>query len=441
MASEMASTRKSPNGTRRFQPLIEARPSAEPNRRLLQYRAKLPLPDGQSLPVVYLLDPGKIRPYAPVAFLVNGFGADAKTWTFRPLREKGAFAHSVAEYLASQGIVVVVKDLRSERVRLERSYEEHVARASQYAAAVTSSAPTVVEEIAGVNLDCRGVHWVGHSLGGMVQMACKDRSKVLSLTTIGSPTYMYLDDPRLLFSIRLFTPLFPVRQINEKFAIPFSLFESLINTTFARLGIESHKKLTHDQHLLIGLLLHLPVVRMISHIVLNLDHIDFETAAAFVRCGLADENFHLLIEFARALKVNGSVKDRVLGKKIVPLRIPTLVIGGEGDDIAPVHSVLNLLQFVRHPIKEQVIFEFYDHLGILLKYGARFDVWPILSTFIWEMSLGRKASAEHINVAESIARHNALTGDHGKKCRTFCARALERIMKRRGRLRRAAKSS
>lgn len=392
------------------------------------YREVLPLENFDfSLPVTLVLHRKLVHGFSPILFLVNGFSADHKTFTFRPLREKGAFAPSFAEFMAEQGFVVVVKSLRSERVFYERSFADYVELVPEYTKAVLEHIPPLVKNILGIRLKAEGVHWIGHSLGGMVAAATPVKEGLLSLTTIGSPTYMYLDNQRLLQWCRMLRPLFPFAFVNKRLRVPTTLAERFLDYMFTRFGIESDRKLSHDQYLKIGLLLHLPFVRILAHTVLNLDHIDFETAAAFMRSATADENFQLLLDFVDGLLINGKDKSAILKQPLIPFKVPTLVIGGEGDDIAPAHSVVHLLRFVQGARKEKVIFKHYDHLGLLLKYAARFDVWPVIVAFIYEQAV-RQTRSERLR-QQGIKAILALVEDKrlGSKALRFSRKVLRSL--------------
>ncbi len=401
------------------------------NRRVKSFRIVLKTKKGFNLPALLYYSPHAVSKHSPLVFMVNGFFANSKTWTFHPIREKNKLAPSCAEYLASQGFVVVVKDLEDERTRHERSYEDHCELVGVYADAVFEGISQVFQEVSGKPYEPRGLHWIGHSLGGMVVMGAKERPHFRSFTAVASPTYMHLEQPGALFLVGKLLKMLPLPvPIAKQFFLPANMMEKFLDFSFDRLGIEEHRTLNHDQHLVIGLMLHLPFVREISHIVLNLDHIDFETAAGFVRCGMANENFNLLLDFAKALVKGKDGRGEVLGVPIEPLHVPTLVIGGEGDDIAPVESVLDLLNFVEHPLKEKVVFQFYDHLGLLLKYGAVFDVWPIFTAFIHEASITKNSTPKEIQEVFLKIHRIAENTKLGFRVRGYAKQTLERMTKK-----------
>lgn len=401
------------------------------NRRVKSYRIVFKTSKGFNFPCLLYYSPQAVTKTAPLVFMVNGFFANSKTWTFHPIREKNKVAPSCAEYLASQGFVVVVKDLEDERVKYERSYNDHCELVGVYANAVFEGISQVFHEVTGKPYEPQGLHWIGHSLGGMVVMGAKDRPHFQSFTAVAAPTYMHLEQPGMLFLVGRLLEMLPLPvPIAKQFFLPANIMEKFLDFSFDRLGIEHQRRLNHDQHLIIGLLLHLPFIREISHIVLNLDHIDFETAAGFVRCGMANENFNLLLDFAKALVKGREGKGEVLGAPIEPLACPTLVIGGEGDDIAPVESVLDLLNYVENPLKENVVFQFYDHLGLLLKYGAVFDVWPIFAIFILEASLKKDASSKEIQETYLRIQKFADNTKHGFRVRGYARQTLERMAKK-----------
>ncbi|MEW6202805.1 MAG: alpha/beta fold hydrolase [bacterium] len=388
----------------------------------------LTLKSGAKPGILIYYYPRLLKPDVPFIFLANGFSANAKTWTFEPLIGDGSFGLSLAAYLARQGFVVVVKNVGSERAVLEPTFEHHCGHVPQYAEAVIKQVPPVVREVTALNIrKPDGVHWVGHSLGGMEVMAAEDRSWIKSLITIAAPTFME--------SQEIYTKLIAVflariiglhrRQIN--LALPIEWFGKEAHKVFDLIGIRSGQKLSREQKFLITLLLHLPGFRLAAYNFLNLEHLDRETSTAFFRTALSDETAYILVEFAQAVLKGRAGNDFVVGRKIVPLRIPTLVIAGGGDRIAPPHSCENLLQFVEHPRKEAVIFDEYDHLGLLVRASALNEVWHIITSFILEANISLHATLSEIR-AVSRKLQSIIDDDQiGETARQFAKRILHRL--------------
>ncbi len=396
---------------------------------LVALRHDINLDRRRSTPLFTFYIPSIITPESPIVFLANGFAANHKTFTFQPMRETGKPGISFTEYLALQGFVVVVKDSEKTRTRQESSFRDHVELVGRYAEEVVRDIPRLVQGGLDKTLLNDGLHWVGHSMGGMEVMGCGDRRFIKSVTTVGSPTYMDVDD-RL---VRLFAQVLKTAPIPDvalkNLPIPNSLVRSIVDQWMRDQGITARTRFNHDQNLKFGLFMHLPVVQTITHHFLNLDHTDTETSMSFIRSGLADETVYLLKEFARSVVKGKEASGEVLGVPIVPFDIPALVVAGEGDVIAPPESCLNMLNHCHHPLSEQVVFNSYDHLGLLVKYGAMFDVWPVIANFIREAHIcaATPPGQETCEAMRDAIEQDATSSRLGSKARAYCRRTLRRL--------------
>lgn len=396
---------------------------------LVALRHEVPLDRKRRAPLLTFYIPRLITPESPIVFLVNGFAANHKTFTFQPVRTTGKAGISMAEYLAMQGFVVVVKDSEKTRLKYESSFKDHAEMAGVYAEKIVQNIPRLVQGGLSRELLNDGLHWVGHSMGGMELMACPDRRFIKSVTTVGSPTYMQLDDKLVNFAAGLLGAAPIPEAILRRIPVPNSLVRTLVDQWMRNQGISAATRFNHDQILKFGLFMHLPIVQTITHHFLNLDHIDTETSMSFIRSGLADEPLQILKEFASALGKGDKAPGEVLGLPIVPFESPALVITGEGDTIAPTQSCLNMLNYCKHPLTEQMVYTSYDHLGLLVKFGALFDVWPVVATFIREahISTGHLPSDETRQSFIQAIAQDAADSRLGPKARTFARRSLKRL--------------
>lgn len=111
---------------------------------------------------------------APV-LLVHGFAANAHMW--RPPSQEG----SLASFLNHHGYPVYAIDLRHRRGAPQKDWN-----LDDY---VLFDIPTALGYIQD-DTGCQQVHWIGHSMGGMLgymYQALAGSSRLLSLTTLGSP--------------------------------------------------------------------------------------------------------------------------------------------------------------------------------------------------------------------------------------------------------------
>ena len=390
-------------------------------------RTTLPLKTGKRPGALICFCPDRMVRAPEVLFLANGFAANHKTFTFRPRISGGGYADSMADWLARWGYIVVVKDVGSERTEIEPAFEDHAQHVPHYA----ETALRVAEkELAPF---CRapvkfpaGVHWIGHSMGGMEVMAAANRSFIASFTAIGSPTYMATDEEHTMKLARLFGGGLGVRNRYKHIPASAGLLSKVADALFKSIGVESYRDLTDAQSAFVRALLGAPLVNMVTHNFLNLDHLDLETAVAFFRTGLSDETLYLMNEFAQALLRGESDKDRVLGHPISPIDVPTMVISGRGDVIAPTPSCENLLRFVNNTCKRSVSFEKYDHLGLLVRTGAEDHVWPHIVLFLHEQKLYKPGSkTSNARAARKTARFLLDNLALGFKARAYAREILD----------------
>ncbi|MEW5947395.1 MAG: alpha/beta fold hydrolase [bacterium] len=390
---------------------------------------RLALDSGADVGAVVLCAPELVHGQdAPFLFLCNGFSANAKTWTFKPLLEDGSFGLSIAEYLALQGFVVVIKNIGSRRVKVEPSFSAHVAHVPEYARAVIGQVPRLIGGASGALVARpRGVHWIGHSLGGMVVMPAGDRSGLISFAAVASPTYMDTPEPVTKAVGFLLARVIGLHARQRLEPLPIEAIGRLSHLVMNALGIRGGRKLSYDQEFLVDLLFHLPGFRLVAHTFLNLDHLDRETCVAFFRSALANETVYLMIEFAQALMKGEKSRGEVLGRKIVPLDVPTLVVAGGGDNVAPPQSCEDLAAHVVHERRETVTFEDYDHLGLLVRNTALRDVWPVFTTFILENHLPADAHWRKTREFKRKIQRTISVFGAGPKAAAFADDAVRRM--------------
>jgi pimeloyl-ACP methyl ester carboxylesterase len=399
------------------------------------FRTTLKLKTGRNPGGLIYFCPDRIPPKPEVLFLANGFAANHKTYTFRSRIPDGGYADSFADFLAKWGYIVMVKDVGSERTRIEPTFEDHMAHVPHYA---ETTLRVVAEEIprfchtSGIAMP-QGVHWIGHSMGGMEAMAAESRAFISSLITIASPTYMNSEEEPTRRLAHIFGGVLGVRKRYTHVPVSAGLLSKVTDAMFKALQVESGRDLTEVQESFVRTMARRPFVNLVVHNFLNLEHLDLETAVAFFRTGLSDETLHLMNEFAQAILSADTQTDHVLGHPIQRLNIPTMVMSGQGDHIAPVRSCENLLNFVDHPLKRKVYFDKYDHLGLLVRHGAEDHVWPHILLFLKEVSLrgGTVAAAREARDTARFLLDNLALGIEARNyARELLANAEARLKPR-----------
>lgn len=352
-------------------------------------RTTLPLKTGRKPGGLIYFCPDRVPPRPEILFLANGFAANHKTYTFRPrIPGHAGYSDSFADFMAKWGYILVIKDVGSERTRIEPTFEDHMNHVPHYA---ETAVRVVADELPRFYnrpiTPPAGVHWIGHSMGGMEVMAAPSRAFIQSLITIASPTFMLPDEERTRRLAHLFGGLLGMRDSYRHVPVSAGLLSKVTDALFKALRVESGEDLSERQESIVRAMARGPFVNLVVHNFLNLEHLDLETAVAFFRTGLSDESLHLMNDFATSILHGGGARNQVLGRPIQRLAMPCMAMSGRGDHIAPVSSCENLLNFVDHPLKHSVYLEKYDHLGLLVRYGAEHDVWPHVLLFLKEIRL------------------------------------------------------
>ena len=378
-------------------------------------RTTLPLKTGQDPGGLIHFCPDRVPQRPDVLFLANGFSANHKTFTFRARLPHGGYADSMADYLAKWGYIAVVKDVGSDRMEIEPTFDDHIHHVPHYAETVLRVVDEELPQFCNRKIKLpKGVHWIGHSMGGMEVMGAPNRDFILSLTTISSPTYMHTEEAHTMRLAQVFGGVLGVRDRYRRVPVSAGLLSKVTDAAFKAMGVESGRDLTREQAAVVRAVSRAPFVNMIVHNFLNMDHLDLETAVAFFRTGLSDESLHLMTDFAQALLKGREGEGTVLGRTIPRVNMPVLILSGRGDHIAPTESCETLLDYVDHAFKRSVSFEQYDHLGLLVRLGAEDHVWPHVVLFLHEQKLrgsgARVAAAREARKAALFLLDNLALG-------------------------------
>ncbi|MFB6282504.1 MAG: alpha/beta fold hydrolase [Halobacteria archaeon] len=165
--------------------------------------------------------------------------------------------------------------------------------------------------------DADGVHWVGHSMGGMLfYTTAPEREDYVSAVTLGSPAAF---QDRFYFLAlaelgKLWSPL--LKALRRNYFLPFL-------TRWAAVW--------------------LPITpRFISNWTLNKSNIKMSTARKFAANGMAMVSFNVLLEFGDWIvdrewrSPDGEID---YYRRLSHIDVPTLVVAGKADQLAPERDV------------------------------------------------------------------------------------------------------
>jgi pimeloyl-ACP methyl ester carboxylesterase len=210
------------------------------------------------------------------------------------------------------------------------------------------------------------VHWVGHSMGGMIAYALlmgPVQNKLASVVTLGSPTMSEVGHPMLDFGL-------PYRSL-LRFAPP-----RVPTGLGSRLGAP------------LAPLLHWLLQRPIAELGFHRGNIDAALMRALMLTAIDDLPASLLREFARWYETK-AMSDRYamfdFTEHLERVRAPLLVIAGAKDELTPVRDLEYVYQHagtrdkeLRVIGKEQGYAHDYSHADLVLGKHAPEDVYPVI---------------------------------------------------------------
>jgi len=273
-------------------------------------------------------------------------------------------AISVARYLHGRGHDVWVVELRGAgrsrpprwplRGRRPWDFDDHVHR----------DVPAILRHV----LDATGapaLHWVGHSMGGMLAYAALehyDARLFATVTTIGSPAFTAMRHPWVDVMYRARPMLGVVRWLPYR---RVGRWASL-NPWFL--------------HWLVG------------RLAANPDNIDRRQLARLVRVGLYDLPAELLDQFADWYAGEGFARtDGLLDYHAHLARIaaPMLIIAGADDRLSPLEDLRQVFDAIASTDKELLIVgrdtgfsADYGHIDLVFGVRARDEVYPRIASWI-----------------------------------------------------------
>ena len=275
---------------------------------------------------------------------------------------------SLARYLARKGFDSWVLELRG-RGRSSRParWSRRFGWGWTFDHFVELDLPAAIDHV----LEATGVdqvHWVGHSMGGMVMyvyLQGEGAAKVRSLSAIGSPA------------------IIPKGQANR---------------LLARLGLALPRGLLPCLPLdLLGRLIapFMGFIRLFLRGFANGPNLTAQTARQALASGVAGVSGGVLLQFADWV-VSGEIRsaDRQIlySEGYDRIRTPCLFVGGSKDRLAPVDSLRPAYEAASSPMnrfvvvgKEEGCSADYGHGDLTIGRHAARDVFPLVEEWLWEV--------------------------------------------------------
>ena len=314
--------------------------------------------DGWSLAAYRYWKGGGTSRWGPVLLVhglgVNRFNLDA------PHEEI-----SVARYLHDRGHDVWVIELRGSGRSRPPGWPLRRRASFDFEAYVHRDVPATVRFILD-ETKAEGIHWVGHSMGGMLAYAALehfDNHLFRSVVTIGSPAFTAVKHPwvDLLYKLR------PALAVVPWLPLPY----------LGQLAV-----------LFPGL-----TIKTVGGILANTEHMDPAHVRALARKALIHLPAPLLKQFAEWYggPAGFSRADRLLGyyEHLDRITAPVLVIAGAGDVLTPVSDVGAVHEAISSKEKKLLVcgkaqgFSLdYGHIDLVLGTRARREIYPHISDWI-----------------------------------------------------------
>ncbi|MCA9562111.1 MAG: alpha/beta hydrolase [Myxococcales bacterium] len=305
---------------------------------------------------LYRYKPERPRPKQSPVLLCHGLGSNRF--------DLDAPNSSLAVYLAEQGFDVWVIELRGagsstrpgflERRRFDWNFDDYLYH----------DLPAAISLIL-KRSRAKQIHWVGHSMGGMLAyayLALWGASSIRSVVTVGSPAFSKVSRPLLDGLLRFYRLARPLKRVpNKAFARAGSLAPRLVRTTVGRL-LANPKNLTPRE--IRGLL----------------------------RVAVEDIPTTLLDQFA------GWYKNREFSlsygtfdyrESLREIRVPVLIVAGAMDWLTPPEDLRDVHDMLGSPDKTFLevgrntgFSTDFGHIDLILGRSAQAEVFPRLSSWL-----------------------------------------------------------
>ena len=284
--------------------------------------------------------------------LVHGLGANRYN-----LDAPGRY--SLARYLARSGANCFVAELRGAGESATRQRGDSLDRQWTFDDYVFKDLPTILRSIL-ARTEREAVHWIGHSMGGMLGYACAGgnlHDQVRSLITIGSPCFT--QNRSLVFDMALH-----LRPLAKR----------LKTLPYEGLG-----------HLLLPVL---PIFKNTAgRMLANPRNMDINGLQGVLRKAPSSLPISLMLQFAAWYENGAAVLSdgRRLTELLTGIHAPTMLVIGSDDRLASIADQRTILHLLPSKHKEMLLlskergFGFdYGHVDPVLGHRAEYEVWPHL---------------------------------------------------------------
>lgn len=302
--------------------------------------------DGWSLPVAEYGAPG-----GPVVFLQHGLAASSRTFDLHP------HGPSMARWLADQGFHVFAGNLRGRRGAVRAGRREPWG----FGHYLTRDLPPVVEFV--TQRAGRPVHWVGHSMGGILGLAYAGHYQgrgVASVTSVGSA--LHYDVGSSLFQV-----VYKAKPALGRLpGIPWRAIQRGL-TPLGRMGIGQSATC-------------------------NAENMTGKSIAATMAHVFVDMTRDELLELGTSFEGPGiycAAIDRLLFDAAAELPVPWLSVIGTGDVQCPPDTFEHTFARVGAPRKELFLAgrahghaHDYGHFDLIAGRRAEEEIWPRVAAFV-----------------------------------------------------------
>lgn len=251
------------------------------------------------------------------------------------------------------------------------------------------------------------VHWVGHSMGGMIAYALlmsPAQAKIASAVTLGSPTMSQVGHPLL------------------DFGIPFA---SLLRYLPARLPSGTLARLAAPAAALVSTIG--PGKKALSELGFHENNIDPALLRTLMLTAVEDIPVSLLREFARWYETK-SMSDVYamfdFTEHLERIAAPLCVIAGSNDELTPARDLRRVYERVRSADKEFRIIgrehgfrSDYSHADLVLGRHAPDDVFPLVYAWLERHRSGRALQPGDAARLRVVGRNGESAATNGEAAR------------------------
>ena len=313
---------------------------------------QIPTGDGWHIALrTFPADP-RVPPRTHPVILCHGIMSNTYTWD---LDDEVSFAR----WLQRQGFTVYALDLRGGGAALKPGWFEGPGYTYSVDDYVQRDVPAALAAVSARH-GGRPVHWVGHSMGGIVMygwLPRGDQQQVRSLTAVGSPAAL----PRHVDWLRSSGDLLPLAEL---------FFDELPAGTLSRLGAP-----WADQRAVWPL-----------HLLWNPDNLRPGSARRMAAHGTSNLPARVVRQFHESLlagRLQSADGQYDYTSAMAQIRVPTLLVGGVLDHLSPPAAVMHAWRALGSPQKQIAILgrahgasADFGHVDLTIGEAAPRDVFP-----------------------------------------------------------------